>query len=451
MPASIFNGDSVKLLKNKLKFKDGTEITATQAAANVISNSGSSTDNTIARYDGTNGLEIQTSSVTIDDSDVVSGITQLNLDNLRLDGNTISTTDTNGNLTIAPDGTGRVLMSLLRSSISGGMQIETLSGSLVATFGIGDAQASSISGSLTLSGTLISNTGAINAGNATNGIIINNQAGGAVATFGASNSTDVTFANDITVTGDLTVNGTTTTVNSATLEVTDANITVNNGGNQSSADTNDAGLTVEMSDATDAIIHYDSAAASFWKIGEVGSTVEIADISTAQTLTNKSIDSDNNTITNIVNADIKAAAAIALDKLAATTVSRALVSDGSGFVSAATTTATEIGYVNGVTSSIQTQLDSKLEQTVTTDSGTFNADADSITIVDTSGGAATITLPDPSTTEYVTIKDNGSGEVNNITINQNSSETIDGSTSHVISSNYGSAKLVSDGTNWYIL
>lgn len=82
---------------------------------------------------------------------------------------------------------------------------------------------------------------------------------------------------------------------------------------------------------------------------------------TTDTLTNKSIDSDNNTITNIVNADIKAAAAIALNKLAATTISRALVSDASGFITAATTTSTEIGYVNGVTSAIQTQLDAKLD------------------------------------------------------------------------------------------
>lgn len=41
------------------------------------------------------------------------------------------------------------------------------------------------------------------------------------------------------------------------------------------------------------------------------------------------------------------------------TVSRALVSDGSGKVAAATTTSTEIGFVNGVTSAIQTQLDAK--------------------------------------------------------------------------------------------
>ena len=64
--------------------------------------------------------------------------------------------------------------------------------------------------------------------------------------------------------------------------------------------------------------------------------------------------------TSIVNSDINASAGIALNKLAATTVSRALVSDSSGFVAPSTTTSTEIGYVNGVTSSIQTQLDAKI-------------------------------------------------------------------------------------------
>lgn len=62
----------------------------------------------------------------------------------------------------------------------------------------------------------------------------------------------------------------------------------------------------------------------------------------------------------IVNADVDPAAAIDFSKMAALAISRALVSDGSGVVSAATTTATEIGYVNGVTSAIQTQMDAKL-------------------------------------------------------------------------------------------
>jgi len=62
----------------------------------------------------------------------------------------------------------------------------------------------------------------------------------------------------------------------------------------------------------------------------------------------------------ITNAMISASAAIAFSKMAALTASRALVSDGSGVVSVATTTAAEIGYVNGVTSAIQTQLTARV-------------------------------------------------------------------------------------------
>tara|TARA_R110000824_G_scaffold325527_1_gene512426 strand:+ start:132 stop:923 length:792 start_codon:yes stop_codon:yes gene_type:complete len=58
----------------------------------------------------------------------------------------------------------------------------------------------------------------------------------------------------------------------------------------------------------------------------------------------------------IVNADVNASAAVALTKLAATTVSRALVSDGSGVISPSAVTSTEIGYLDGVTSAIQTQI-----------------------------------------------------------------------------------------------
>jgi hypothetical protein len=65
----------------------------------------------------------------------------------------------------------------------------------------------------------------------------------------------------------------------------------------------------------------------------------------------------------VVNASVDANAAIAFSKMANLTTSRALVSDGNGDVTPATTTSTEIGYVNGVTSAIQTQLNTKINNT----------------------------------------------------------------------------------------
>ena len=59
------------------------------------------------------------------------------------------------------------------------------------------------------------------------------------------------------------------------------------------------------------------------------------------------------------------------------TASRAVVTTATGLLTAATTTATEIGYVNGVTSAIQTQLDGKQAGPLTGD-------------VTTSGTAATL-------------------------------------------------------------
>jgi len=61
----------------------------------------------------------------------------------------------------------------------------------------------------------------------------------------------------------------------------------------------------------------------------------------------------------IVDADINASAAISLSKLENLTTARALVSDGSGDVSVSAVTSTELGYLDGVSSSIQDQIDAK--------------------------------------------------------------------------------------------
>ena len=58
------------------------------------------------------------------------------------------------------------------------------------------------------------------------------------------------------------------------------------------------------------------------------------------------------------------------------TASRALVSDGSGKVAVSSVTSTELGYVSGVTSAVQTQLDTKTNKLIT-----FNEQTASYTLV----------------------------------------------------------------------
>ena len=161
---------------------------------------------------------------------------------------------------------------------------------------------------------------------------------------GSTTTTDaMTIAadGDITIKGDLTVQGTTTTIDSTTIEI--QNSFKFEGSTADAYETNlttvdpTADRTISLPNATGTIVLQD----------------------TSDTLTNISIDSDNNTITNIVNADIKAAAGIAFSKMEDLTVSRALVSDSNGDVSVSAVTSTEIGYLDGVSSAIQTQLDNK--------------------------------------------------------------------------------------------
>lgn len=111
----------------------------------------------------------------------------------------------------------------------------------------------------------------------------------------------------------------------------------------------DANKEIASSSATDTQLGYLANA-----------TGNLCGIAQTCTLSNKSIDADANTITNIENADIKAGAAIAVNKLAALTASRAVVSDGSGFLSPSSVTSTELGYLSGVSSAIQTQINNQV-------------------------------------------------------------------------------------------
>jgi hypothetical protein len=80
-----------------------------------------------------------------------------------------------------------------------------------------------------------------------------------------------------------------------------------------------------------------------------------------------------------------------------------------------------------------------------------DAGSDCQIAVDASGGARTITLYAASSNagRQIKIKKTDSS-ANTVTIDGNSSETIDGATTQVISAQYTSLSLVCDGSNWHI-
>lgn len=108
------------------------------------------------------------------------------------------------------------------------------------------------------------------------------------------------------------------------------------------------------------------------------------------------------------------------------TVSRALVSDSSGKVAVATTTSTEIGYVNGVTSAIQTQLNnipsntaSYTNKTIIQRTASYTPSGAGTTTLDLStGGIHSVTMP--ASTQTLAISNGTVGqcfivEINNVT------------------------------------
>lgn len=125
-------------------------------------------------------------------------------------------------------------------------------------------------------------------------------------------------------------------------------------------DQSGAGSTLEVKTGGISNAQINASAAIAYSKLNLSSSIVNADISSSAAIAYSKL----NLSASIVDADIASAAAIALNKLAAVTASRALVSDASGFVSASSVTSTELGYVSGVTSAIQTQLNGKLANVV---------------------------------------------------------------------------------------
>ena len=112
--------------------------------------------------------------------------------------------------------------------------------------------------------------------------------------------TNPTLTGNVTVTGNLDVQGTTTTVDSTTVQIGDNIIELNGSG------ATNGGIHVKDATApntdTGSLI-WDSTN-DIWKAGTKDSEVELVNISGTQTLTNKTINGSNNTISNIANSSL---------------------------------------------------------------------------------------------------------------------------------------------------
>ena len=143
----------------------------------------------------------------------------------------------------------------------------------------------------------------------------------------------------------------------------------------------------------------------------------------------------------------------AVVEAAAITAARALISDANGIPTHSATTATELGYVSGVTSSIQTQLNSKqtaFPLVVVTGDVTLTANA--IHLV-SSAAARNLTLPAHVAGQRIYIKDStGSNGTNNFTLIRTGGGNIDGlAASRLLQTDWGSWHLVDDGVDWFLV
>ena len=163
-----------------------------------------------------------------------------------------------------------------------------------------------IDGTLAVDGSSISldstSTLNIDNSNTSNGITIGTATSGVPISIGHSTS-ETTINDNLTVTGDLTVSGTTTTVNSTTVNLNDHNIVLDSG-NSTSAVINGAGITIEGGSGDDATFSYNTTGPKFeLKLGSSYEDLQLDQLIAASLDISGNIDVDGTTNLDAVDVD----------------------------------------------------------------------------------------------------------------------------------------------------
>jgi hypothetical protein len=179
----------------------------------------------------------------------------------------------------------------------------------------------------------------------TNEIEVSNSVGSITVGLPAN----VTISQDLVVAGNLTVSGNTTTINTETLLIEDNAIVLNSG--HTGSPTTNAGVMVERGTSADVEIRWNETS-DIWEFTNDGTNYyPISNVSSANTSFTGTITLPATTsIGNVSNTEISYLDGVTSNIQSQLDNKQAIVSNVSD---------TEIGYLDGVTSSIQTQLNTK--------------------------------------------------------------------------------------------
>ena len=168
----------------------------------------------------------------------------------------------------------------------------------------------------------------------------------------------ITMADDLVIQGNLIVNGDTTTSNTINAVIQDRFLMLAN--SVTGTPSADVGIFFNRGNEGNATLFYDESAKSFTlsETRDPDSNVVISPTGAANLVTGQfgaSTIKYNGADLNTAITDNRSGAVSTVykDNL---TASRAVVSDGSGKIAISAVTSTEVGYLDGVTSAIQTQL-----------------------------------------------------------------------------------------------